>query len=279
MTEIDKNIQCGFIGLGSQGGPMARRIAEAGFPLTLWARRADTLAPFDDTGAHVASSVAELGARCDHVGVCVVDDAGTREVCDALVATMAPGSRLVIHSTVHPSTCRDIAARAASSGVKVIDAPVSGGGRAAAAGTLTVMVGGDATALAAARPALESFAGLIVHLGDVGAGQTAKLVNNSLMAANLAMAHAALDTGEALGIDRAALGELVKASSGHSFAMDICAMLPRPGAFAQGASLLTKDTDLLATLPGAYAAAAPLLAAALPLLALVRADASVMASL
>ena len=88
--------QVGFIGLGSQGGPMARRIVERGFPLMLWARRPESLAPFADTSAQMATSIAALGAACDHVGVCVVDDAGVQAVCDDLIPAMKPGSRIEI---------------------------------------------------------------------------------------------------------------------------------------------------------------------------------------
>src|SRR5690349_15829717 len=94
----------GFIGLGSQGGPMARRIVESGYPLLLWARREDALVPFRDTSAQVVASVAELGVRAQHVGVCVVDDAGVRQVCSELIPAMRPGSRIAIHSTVNPNT-------------------------------------------------------------------------------------------------------------------------------------------------------------------------------
>lgn len=236
----------GFIGLGSQGGPMAERIAAAGMPLTVWARRAEALAPFHALGAQSAESVSALGAACEHVGVCVVDDAGVMAICDELVGSMAPGSRIVIHATVLPETCAIIAEKAASRGIAVLDAPVSGGGPAASAGTLTVMCGGDAADFAAARPVFETFGGLIVHLGPLGAGQRAKIVNNALMAANMGLAHAALAAGEALGIDRGALAELVKASSGRSFGFEVYARLPTPAAFAHGAPLLLKDVNLLA---------------------------------
>lgn len=235
----------GFIGLGSQGGPMARRIVEAGFPLVLWARRPETLAPYAGTGARVAGSVAELAAACDIVCLCVVDDAGVNEIAAALLPAMRSGSRVVIHSTIHPRTCMALAERFAARGIGVIDAPVSGGGGAAAAGTLTVMAGGSAEDLAAVRPVFESFAGLISHLGGVGAGQYAKLVNNTLLAANMAVADAALGAGAALGIDKAALVELVKASSGRSMGFEVRARLSEVTQFAHGGRLLAKDVGLL----------------------------------
>jgi 3-hydroxyisobutyrate dehydrogenase-like beta-hydroxyacid dehydrogenase len=236
----------GFVGLGSQGGPMARRIAEAGFPLLLWARRFEALEPFADTAAKTASDLIDLGRRSDILAICVFDDAGVREVVEAVLPAMRLGTFLIIHSTIHPDTCKTLALQASVRGVALIDAPVSGGGMGAAAGTLTVMAGGDADALEAVRPVLKTFAGLIAHLGGVGTGQLAKLVNNNLMAANMALADAALAAGAALGIDRAAFIELVKASSGRSFGFDIRARLPNAAAFGQHGRLLAKDVGLLA---------------------------------
>jgi 3-hydroxyisobutyrate dehydrogenase-like beta-hydroxyacid dehydrogenase len=247
----DNALGTGFIGLGSQGGPMARRMAEAGYRLTLWARRPEALAPFRDTSAQYAGSIAELGAKADHVGICVVDDAGVRAVCAELIPAMRAGGRIVIHATVHPQTCIDLAAAASARGLALIDAPVSGGGPGAAAGTLAVMVGGETAAVAAARPVFETFANLIVHLGGVGAGQSAKLVNNALMAAHVALGWRALEAGAALGIDRAALTELVKVSGGRSYGFEVAARLPRPNAFAHGARLLAKDVRLLGEVLGA----------------------------
>src|SRR6516165_1657445 len=260
------NITTGFIGLGSQGGPMAQRMIDAGFPTILWARRAETLEPYKGTAAKFAASIAELGAACEHVGICVVDDAGVTTTCEALLPAMKPGSRVIIHSTILPETCIALAAKFAERGIELVDAPVSGGGGGAAAGTLTVMVGGNDAAVAAARPVFESFAGLILHLGPVGAGQNAKLVNNTLMAANMALADAALAAGAALNIERAALIELIKVSSGRSFAFDVRARLPDASAFTHGAPLLAKDVGLLGAVLGDDPSFVPLRDAAQPFL-------------
>lgn len=241
-------MKCGFIGLGSQGAPMARRMIEAGFDVTLWARRPEQLEQFAGTGAKTAASVAELGASADHVGVCVFDDAGVIDVCGALIAAMRPGTRIAIHSTTHPDTCVQIEKLAAARNITIIDAPVSGGEPMAKIGQLTVMAGGDAEAVNAARPVFESFGKLIVHLGGVGAGQRAKLVNNALMAAHMTVAHYALQAGDALNVDRSALIELIKASSGRSFGFETYARLPNPQAFAHGWALLDKDVGLLSEL-------------------------------
>jgi 3-hydroxyisobutyrate dehydrogenase len=240
-----RGLKCGFIGLGSQGGPMARRMIDAGYPVTLWARRAESLVPYADTSATIASGVAALGGSVDYVGICVVDDAGVQQICGELIPVMRSGSSIAIHSTVNPQLCVSLAAAAAARGIALIDAPVSGGGGGAAAGTLTVMVGGDNRAVDAVRPIFETFAGLIVHLGGVGAGQRAKLVNNAVMAANLAIAHHALTAGDELGLDRKALIDLIKVSSGRSFSFEVYSRLPAPQAFAHGAKLLVKDVRLL----------------------------------
>lgn len=239
-------MKTGFIGLGSQGAPMARRMIDAGFDVTLWARRPESLAPYADTNAKNATSVAELGAAVDHVGICVLKDADVREVCDTLIPAMRKGSRIAIHSTVLPETAIAVAQQAAARGIDVLDAPVSGGEPGAKAGTLTIMVGGDKNVLEAARPVFQSFGKLIVHLGEIGAGQHAKLINNTLMAANVALAHHALEASNKLGLNRAAFIELIKESSGRSFGFEAYSRAPNPQAFAFAAALLAKDTNLLA---------------------------------
>jgi 3-hydroxyisobutyrate dehydrogenase len=263
-------MKCGFIGLGSQGAPIARRMVGAGFDVTLWARRPVSLASFADTKAKTAASVAELGAQAEHVGICVVDDTGVREVCAMLIPAMREGSRIAIHSTVHPDTCIQLADQAGARGIRLLDAPVSGGEPAARVGALTVMVGGDADAFAAARPVFESFGKIILHLGNIGAGQQAKLINNALMAAHMALAHHALRVGATLGLDRAALVELIKASSGRSFGFETYARLPTPLAFAHGGALLAKDVRLLGELRGIDASSAPIRDLAIPFLNLVQ---------
>ena len=127
-------MRVGFIGLGSQGAPMARRIVDGGYDLTLWARRPATLEPFADTAAKTADSPAELAAASDLVCICVVGDDDVREVLagdTGVLAGLKSGGIVAIHSTVHPDTCRELAESAAKQGVSMIDAPVSGGGPAA----------------------------------------------------------------------------------------------------------------------------------------------------
>ncbi len=238
-------MKCGFIGLGSQGGPMAQRIIDAGYDVVLWARRPESLEPYAGSSATFASSVSELGKQVQLCAVCVVDDDGVEQICQELIPAMAAGSYILIHSTVHPDLCRSLAKQAAARSLVLLDAPVSGGGGSAADGTLTVMLGGEETAASAVRPVLGTFAGSIVHLGGVGSGQVAKIVNNSLMAANLAVAHYAVEAARELEVDVQAFADLVKISSGRSFGFEVRARMPEPTAFGHGAKLLAKDVGLL----------------------------------
>ncbi len=256
----------GFFGLGSQGGPMAHRIVDAGMDLVVWARRPEVLVPYEAKGAIAAASVIELAKLCDHVGICVVNDADVEDICADLIPFMVPGSRIAIHSTILPQTCVKLAAQCAAQSIDLIDAPVSGGQPAAEAGTLTVMCGAKPEPFAAARPVFETFGKLIVVLGEPGAGQRAKIVNNSLMAANMGLAQAALEAGEALGCERGALTELINASSGRSFAFEVLARMPSPTAFAHGAALLAKDVGLLKSVLPDHVGAEVLRATAEPFL-------------
>ncbi|MCV7031793.1 NAD(P)-dependent oxidoreductase [Mycobacterium sherrisii] len=216
-------MRVGFIGLGNQGGPMARRIIESGFPTTLWARRPASVAAFDDTPATIADSPAELAAASDLICLCVVRESDIDEVAGGehgLLAGVMPGSVIAVHSTVHPDTCKSLAKKADAKGVSVIDAPVSGGGPAAAERRLVVMVGGDADTVESCRPVFETYGDPVVHLGELGTGQTAKLLNNLLFTAQLGTAATALWLAQSLGIAGERLVEVVARSSGNSFALN-----------------------------------------------------------
>ncbi|OBF94259.1 6-phosphogluconate dehydrogenase [Mycobacterium sp. 852014-52450_SCH5900713] len=245
-------MRVGFIGLGSQGGPMARRIIEAGYETTLWARRPATLEPFTDTEAKIAESPADLAAASDLVCLCVVGDADIDEIASGargLLAAMEPGGVIAVHSTVHPNTCRELADKDAAKGISVIDAPVSGGGPAASEGRLLVMVGGDADVVERCRPVFATYADPIVHLGELGSGQTTKLLNNLMFTAHLATAATALSLAGALGVDPDRLAEVVSRSSGNSFALNALGGIGGLDRLAGVAgTLLQKDVRLVVDL-------------------------------
>ncbi|MBL7501269.1 NAD(P)-dependent oxidoreductase [Frankia sp. CNm7] len=251
----------GFIGLGSQGGPMARRIVDEGYPLTIWARRAASAEPFADTAAKVARTPAELGEASDVVGICVVADADVEDVLlrpDGVLAGMAPGGLVAIHSTIHPDTCRRLAEAAGERGVAVIDAPVSGGGGAAAARGLLVMAGGAAEDVERARPVLETFANPLLHLGPLGSGQLAKLLNNFVFTAQVGLALDTFAFADRLGIDRAAAAAVLAGGSGGSRAAAILAASGFDTTGLRGAAaLLEKDVRITLEVADAQSAAAP----------------------
>ena len=253
-------MRVGFIGLGSQGAPMARRITDGGYELTLWARRPASIEPYVDTAAKIAATPAELGASSDLVCLCVVGDDDVRQVLDGetgVLAGMKPGGIIAIHSTVHPDTCRQVAEAAAAQGVDVIDAPVSGGAPAAETGTLMVMIGGEEAHVETCRPVFATYSDAIVHLGPLGSGQVAKILNNLLFTANLGSAMSTLELGDALGIPRGRLCEVLNRGSATSKAINSITMLggSLEGLAPIAGGLLQKDVRHAASL--AEGASAP----------------------
>ena len=247
---MNAKIRTGFIGLGNQGSPMAARMLDAGYPLTVWARRPEVADAFAANGAAAIGAIADLGAGCDHVGICVFGDEDVFEVCEPLIPAMRAGSVLVVHSTIHPDSCEELARRCAARGVLFLDAPVSGGAHAAEQGELTVMCGGERDAFERARPVMETFGKLIVHLGEVGAGQRAKIINNALMSANMGLARAAMAAGAAFGLDKATLADVINHSSGRSLGFHIYANLRSYADFAVGTPVMIKDVALLNSMLG-----------------------------
>ncbi len=203
---------------------MARRVVDAGIPTTLWARRSATLEPFRDTPAAVADTPAELASKSDIIEICVFDDSGVDEVLHGDAGVFAganPGAVVIIHSTVRPDTVRRCADEAAARGVELLDAPVSGGGGAAASGRLLVMVGGASETFDRCEAVLRTYGDPVIHLGPVGSGQLAKLVNNVLFAAHLRLANDAGALARSFGLDPVQLGRAVQAGSGASFSLGV----------------------------------------------------------
>ena len=216
----------GFIGLGNQGAPMARRIVESGYPLAIWARRPETLEPFADTAATTVGSPAEVGAASDVVGICVWSDADVEDVLlreDGVVAGMEPGGIIAVHSTIDPDNCIRLAAKVAEHGITLVDAPVSGSAEAAEAGNLLVMAAGDEAAVETCRPVFATYADPIVFLGEVGAAQTAKVINNLMLGAHMALAIEGFQLASALGVDLDGMAQVLAAGTGASRAAGIVA--------------------------------------------------------
>ena len=201
----------GFIGLGNIGKPMALRLAASeGIELTVYDVAPDPVAELEKAGAAAATSVAALAAQVDVVCVMVRDDDQVRDVLGEILGVSGDGQTVVIHSTVAPDTPGQLEDTAGHHGVKVLDAPVSGGAMGAADGTLAIMVGGTDEAFAAARPALEAMGSLVTHAGPIGAGTKFKLARNLMHFVSFTAATEAQRLAEAAGLDLVELGKVVR---------------------------------------------------------------------
>jgi 3-hydroxyisobutyrate dehydrogenase-like beta-hydroxyacid dehydrogenase len=211
----------GWIGLGDQGAPMARAIAEAGLELHVWVRRAASLDALAGVPYVVHDTLADLGSSIDALGLCLRVDADIDDVLVAggLLDALRPGTVVVNHGTGLPELARTLTARAAVRGVAVLDAPVSGGRPGAEARTLTTIVGGDAGVVERMRPVFDSFSATVVHMGDAGAGQIGKLINNALLMMNQQNVQLVLRLARELQLDTGALIGLLQSGTGSSFAL------------------------------------------------------------
>ncbi|BBZ30431.1 oxidoreductase [Mycolicibacterium madagascariense] len=211
MTES----RLGYIGLGNQGAPMAKRLVDWPGGLIVYDVRTESMTPFAEAGATLADSVADVAAA-DVISVTVLTDAQVRDVVDELAAHAAPGTVIAIHSTIEPTTASELAERLRPKGIHVVDAPVSGGAGAAAKGELAVMVGADDEAYETVKPVFKRWASMVVRAGEPGAGTRMKLARNMLTYIGFAAACEAAKLAEAAGIDLQKLGRVVRHSDAQS---------------------------------------------------------------
>jgi 3-hydroxyisobutyrate dehydrogenase-like beta-hydroxyacid dehydrogenase len=221
MAPSEKKPVVGVVGVGRMGYPLARNLLSHGFPVVVAGHRnPEPVAALASKGAIEAAGVGELAARSDVVLLVVP---GASEV-EALVispgeitSSARPGSIVVDMTTNHPDVVSRCAAVLATCGVRMLDAPMSRGVPAAEAGTLLLQVGGDAITLAAVRPVLEAVASDVLHMGPLGAGMTAKIVNNLKALSEMPLIEEALRLGVCLGLDPERLAALFQAGSADSF--------------------------------------------------------------
>ena len=209
----------GFIGLGHMGGRMAANAQKAGFPLTVFDQRPEVLIPFAQRGAKVATTPRAVGEAADILVVMVMNYPQTEAALfgpDGAVEGLRQGSIVACMNTISHSEIKEIARKLAERGIRTLDAPVSGGAPAAEAGTLTIMAGCSADVMADARPFLEAIGEKIYHCGDVGAGQTLKMMNQLLCSVEMVSIAEALVLGAKAGIDGQTLFEVTSAGSGNS---------------------------------------------------------------
>ncbi len=208
-------MKLGYIGLGNQGAPMAKRLADWPDGLIVFDVRSEAMTPLAELGAQLADSVADV-AKADVISVTVLNDAQVRDVVAELGEHAAPGTVIAIHSTIEPGTAPELAERLAAKGIHIVDAPVSGGAGAADKGELAVMVGASEEAYAAVKPVFKKWASLVVRAGEPGAGTRMKLARNMLTFIGFAASCEAMALAEASGIDLQKLGRVVRHSDAQS---------------------------------------------------------------
>lgn len=209
-----------FLGAGQMGLPMVHRLLAAGRDVVVHARRAEVRDEVTAGGGDATGDLAEAVAGADVVLVCLYSDAQLRELAlgpDGFVAAMEPGAVLAIHTTGSPATARALA----DEGVAVVDAPVSGSAQDIAEGHVTVLLGGAPGDVERVREVVAAYGDPVLALGPLGSGQTVKLLNNALFAAQVQLAGEVARLAGAQGIDPGQAATAIQRSSGASFAMSL----------------------------------------------------------
>lgn len=245
-----------FVGLGNMGAPMARNLLKAGHELHLFDLNTTVLAELAELGGQIALSPRDAAAQGDLVITMLPAAAHVRSVYlneDGVLAGIRAGTPAVDCSTIDPQTAREISAAAAKQGIDLGDAPVSGGTGGAQAGTLTFMVGATPALFATLKPVLEQMGRNIVHCGEVGTGQIAKICNNLLLGISMIGVAEAMALGDALGIDTGVLAGIINSSTGRCWSSDtynpwpgIVETAPASRGYSGGfgAELMLKDLGL-----------------------------------
>ena len=230
-------MRIGFIGTGTMGQPMLANLVKKEFNVVAFDIVPAALDTAVRLGAARAGSVGEAAANCDLVITMLPSSANVEAVylgSEGIVGTAARGRLCVDMSTIDPGTSQRVAARLKERGLRFLDAPVSGGVGGATAGTLAIMVGGDAGDLEEARPVLAAMGANIIHVGAVGAGEVAKLCNNLISGTVAVAVSEAFRIGEAFGVDPQILTSVIAKSPGATWVMEH--MHPVPGIVESAAS-------------------------------------------
>ncbi|MFB4394127.1 MULTISPECIES: NAD(P)-dependent oxidoreductase [unclassified Pseudomonas] len=217
----------GFAGIGLMGLPMCRRLLAAGYPLSVWNRSPEKCAELVAAGARLAESPAALCQGSDMVLLCLADTAVVREVVfgeQGIARGGSNGQLLVDLSSLEPTATREMAVElAALCGMAWLDAPVSGGTPGAEAGTLAIMVGGEADDLARARPVLLTLGQRVTHMGGVGAGQVTKACNQMIVACNALVIAEVVALAERSGVQADLIAEALAGGFADSKPLQILA--------------------------------------------------------
>ncbi|MCB2049740.1 MAG: 3-hydroxyisobutyrate dehydrogenase [Novosphingobium sp.] len=223
-------MQIAFIGLGNMGGGMAANLVKAGHSVRAFDLSAEALARAAESGCMPCKTVAEAVEGAEAVVSMLPNGAIVSDVYSNDVLGKAPAGALLLDcSTIDVATARKVAGAARQAGYAMVDAPVSGGIAAASAGTLTFMVGGSKDAFARAEPILAAMGKTVIHAGDSGAGQAAKLCNNMLLGIHMIGTCEAFAMAQKLGLDPQTFYDISSVSSGQNWSMTSYCPLPGVG--------------------------------------------------
>ena len=218
-----------FIGLGNMGGGMAANLARAGHEVRAFDLSADALVRAEAAGCTRAGDAAEAARNAEAVITMLPAGSHVEQVYAAVFPVLPSSAILIDCSTIDVATARRVAAAAEDKGLRAVDAPVSGGIAAAAAGTLTFMVGGTEAAFAQAQPLLAAMGKAVIHAGETGAGQAAKICNNMLLGATMVATCEAFVLAGKLGLDPQRFYDIASVSSGQSWSMTTYCPVPGVG--------------------------------------------------
>lgn len=254
-----------FAGIGLMGLPMCRRLLAAGYQLTVWNRSPEKCAPLIEAGARQAGKPADLCRDADVVLLCLADTAVVREVvfgAGGIVEGARTGQLLVDHSSLEPAATRAMAAELEfRSGMRWVDAPVSGGTAGAEAGSLAIMAGGRSEDIERVRPVLAHLGQRLTHMGDVGAGQVTKACNQMIVACNALVIAEVVALAERSGVDASLIAPALAGGFADSKPLQILAPQMANSAFEPvkwRVRTLLKDLDTAVQLSREAGSATPM---------------------
>lgn len=254
-----------FAGIGLMGLPMCQRLLAAGYPLVVWNRNPDKCAPLVALGAKQVQSSAELCTDSDLILLCLADTQAVREVMfseQGIAAAMTDQQLLVDFSSIEPAATREMAQMLLlSSGAQWLDVPVSGGVVGAESGTLAMMAGGDAQALAQVTPVLQHLSQRVTHMGPVGSGQVSKVCNQMLVACNALVIAEVVALAEQAGVDASLLAPALAGGFADSKPLQILAPQMAARQFEPvkwHVRTLLKDLDMAVKLSQNHTSATPM---------------------
>jgi 2-hydroxy-3-oxopropionate reductase len=247
LALMTKQTTVGFIGLGIMGGPMAANLVKAGFAVIGYNRSPEKVKELVENGGRGAGDVASAVREADVVITMVPDSPDVESVTggsDGVFANAREGALYIDMSTIRPDVAVRVAEAGREAGVRVLDAPVSGGEAGAVEASLSIMVGGEPDDFAAARPVLDALGKTIVHVGPAGSGQTVKAANQLIVAGNIALVAEAIVFLRAYGVDADAALEVLGGGLAGSTVLNRKGASMLAGEFTPGFRLALHHKDM-----------------------------------